>query len=96
MPDTWATDLKHFLNANGSIAPPSGPARKLAEHIVAIVVELRSSYTLFTEYPQNTNQWEVHKKYFRHAYMAVSFARYKTVYPSQKPFQQIQPVLSVL
>ena len=40
MPDTWVTDLKHFLNANGSIAPPSGPARKLAEHITAIVVEL--------------------------------------------------------
>ena len=40
MPDTWVTDLKHFLNANGSIAPPSGPARKLAEHITSIVVEL--------------------------------------------------------
>ena len=40
MPDTWVTDLKHFLNANGSIAPPSGPARKLAEHFTAIVVEL--------------------------------------------------------
>jgi len=40
MPDTWVTDLKHFLNANGSIAPPSGPARKLAEHFAAIVTEL--------------------------------------------------------
>ena len=40
MPDTWVTDLKHFLNADGSIAPPSEPARKLAEHITAIVVEL--------------------------------------------------------
>ena len=40
MPDTWVTDLKHFLNANGLIAPTSGSARKLAEHFTAIVVEL--------------------------------------------------------
>jgi len=40
MPDTLVTDLNPFLNANGSIAPPSGPARKLAEHTTAIVVEL--------------------------------------------------------
>lgn len=42
MPDTWVTDLTHFLNENGSIAPLSGSARKLAEHIVAIVAELSS------------------------------------------------------
>ena len=40
MPDTWVTDLKHFLNANGTIAPASGPAGMLAEHITVIVVEL--------------------------------------------------------
>lgn len=40
MPNTWATDINHFLNESGSIAPESGPARRLAEHIVAIIAEL--------------------------------------------------------
>ena len=40
MPDTWVTDLQHFLNETGAIGPPSGPARKLAEHITAIVAEM--------------------------------------------------------
>ena len=40
MPDTWVTNLNHFLSKNGSIAPPSGPARQFAKHIVAVVVEL--------------------------------------------------------
>lgn len=37
MGDTWVTDLIHFLNEDGSIAPTEGPARRLAEHLVAIV-----------------------------------------------------------
>jgi len=39
MSNTWVTDITHFLNEVGSIAPESGPARKLAEHIAAIVTE---------------------------------------------------------
>ena len=35
--DTWFVSLKHFLDDEGAIAVPKGPARKLAEHIVAIV-----------------------------------------------------------
>jgi hypothetical protein len=37
MGDTWIVDLEHMLDENGSIAAPKRPARKLAEHIVAIV-----------------------------------------------------------
>jgi len=35
--DTWITDLTHFLDEDGQIAPDSGPARRLAEHLTAIV-----------------------------------------------------------
>jgi len=37
MGDTWIVDLEHMLDENGAIAAPKGPARKLAEHMVAIV-----------------------------------------------------------
>ena len=37
MGDTWYVNLKIFLDEDGTIAPTKGPARKLAEHIVAIV-----------------------------------------------------------
>jgi len=37
MGDTWYTNLNVFLDENGAIAAPKGPARKLADHIVAIV-----------------------------------------------------------
>lgn len=37
MGDTWVVDLTHFLDEEGAIAPPKGPARRLAEHMVAIV-----------------------------------------------------------
>ena len=37
MGNTWVVSLKHFLDEDGAIAPTKGPARKLAEHIVAIV-----------------------------------------------------------
>ncbi len=37
MGDTWVTDVTHFLNDEGGIAPLKVPARRLAEHFVAIV-----------------------------------------------------------
>ncbi len=37
MGDTWITDLTHFLDETGQIAPADGPARRLAEHFTAIV-----------------------------------------------------------
>jgi len=40
MSDTWIVDLRHFLNEDGSIAPESGRARRLAQHFAAIVREL--------------------------------------------------------
>lgn len=40
MPNTWVTDIRHFLNESGSIASESGPARKLAEHFAEIIAEL--------------------------------------------------------
>ena len=37
MGDTWYTNLTHFLDEDGRIAPTKGPGRRLAEHFVAIV-----------------------------------------------------------
>ena len=37
MGDTWYTNLQVFLDEDGAIAVSTGPARKLAEHITAIV-----------------------------------------------------------
>ena len=37
MDGAWITDLQHVLDKDGSIAPPSGSARRLAEHLTAIV-----------------------------------------------------------
>ena len=37
MGNTWVVSLKHFFDEDGDIAVPKGPARKLAEHMVAIV-----------------------------------------------------------
>lgn len=37
MPDTWTTNLQHFLNHNGEIGPSSGPARRLAEYMASII-----------------------------------------------------------
>ena len=37
MGDTWIIDMTHFLNEDGMIEPSEGPARRLAEHVVAIV-----------------------------------------------------------
>jgi len=33
----WIINLRHFLDEEGHIAPASGPARRLAEFLVAIV-----------------------------------------------------------
>lgn len=35
--DTWITDLTHFLDEEGRIAPTKGPARRLAEFFASIV-----------------------------------------------------------
>jgi len=37
MGDTWIVSLEHMLDEDGNIAAPKGPARRLAEHITAIV-----------------------------------------------------------
>jgi hypothetical protein len=37
MPGTWVTDLTHFLDEDGDIAPISGPAWRLAEYFTSIV-----------------------------------------------------------
>lgn len=37
MPDVWVTDLTHFLDEQGLIAPRQGRARRLAEHLTSIV-----------------------------------------------------------
>lgn len=40
MPDTWIIDLHHYLNKDGSIAPRSGTAHRLAQHFAEIVREI--------------------------------------------------------
>ena len=37
MPDTWITNIQHFLNEDGDIAPIEGPARKIAEYTGEII-----------------------------------------------------------
>jgi hypothetical protein len=41
--NTWITDLRHFLDERGAIAPLSGPGRKLAEHLAAIVAAVTAA-----------------------------------------------------
>ena len=50
MGDTWVVSLEHMLDENGAIAAPKGPARKLAEHIVAIVAILALTGTRYETY----------------------------------------------
>jgi hypothetical protein len=38
MANTWITNLRDFLTAEGEIGPQFGPARKLAEYFAKIVV----------------------------------------------------------
>jgi len=37
MPDTWITNIQHFLDEDGNIAPIEGPARRIAEHFGEII-----------------------------------------------------------
>ena len=37
MCDTWYTDMRNFLNETGAMDIESGSARKLAEHLAAII-----------------------------------------------------------
>ena len=39
MADTWITNLTHFLDENGFIAPMPGPALRLAEYLTNIVAD---------------------------------------------------------
>jgi hypothetical protein len=52
MADTWIVDLRHFLNADGSIAPKSGRARRLAQHFAAIVREITAELGEETYFPK--------------------------------------------
>jgi hypothetical protein len=38
MPGTWMTDLTHFLDEDGDLAPISGPAWRLAKYFTSNVV----------------------------------------------------------
>lgn len=40
MPNTWITDMKHYLDERGHIASLPGPVRRLADHLGAIVVAI--------------------------------------------------------
>ena len=42
MPDTWITDLTHFLTEGRLHAELPGPARKLASYLASIVVAVTS------------------------------------------------------
>lgn len=42
MPDTWITNLTHFLEAGRLHPELPGPARKLADHLGAIIVAVTS------------------------------------------------------
>jgi hypothetical protein len=58
MGDTWIVSLEHFLDENGAIAAPKGPARNLAEHITAIVAmasrpELLIRTKMFRHFDEN-------------------------------------------
>ena len=52
MPDTWIVDLRHFLNRDGSFAPTSGPALRLALHFAEIVREITADMGGETSFPK--------------------------------------------
>ena len=52
MPDTWIVNLRHFLNPDGSIAPKSGRALRLAQHFAAIVREITAEIGGETSFPK--------------------------------------------
>jgi len=43
MPNTWITNIQHFLNEEGDIVPIEGPARKIAEYTGEIISCITSS-----------------------------------------------------
>jgi hypothetical protein len=43
MADVLFTNLTHFLDERGRIGPASGPARRIAEHVLAIVAATSDS-----------------------------------------------------
>ena len=49
MADTWITDITHFLDDNGEMIKEPPQARKLGEHLAAIIV--MASY-IESEYPE--------------------------------------------
>lgn len=52
MADTWIVDLRHILDANGSIAPKAGRARRLARHFALIVQEITAELGDVTYFPK--------------------------------------------
>jgi hypothetical protein len=52
MANTYIADLRHVLNPDGSIAPRSGPARRLAQHLAAIVQEITADIGGETFFPK--------------------------------------------
>jgi hypothetical protein len=45
MPNTWITNIQHFLKEDGDIAPIDGPARNIAEYFSDIISCATSSGT---------------------------------------------------
>lgn len=43
MPDTWITNIEHFLDEDGDIAPIDGPARRIADYFTDIISSATSS-----------------------------------------------------
>jgi hypothetical protein len=43
MPDTWIIDITHYLEPDGSLALPAGPARRLAEFLLRIIAAMQHS-----------------------------------------------------
>lgn len=42
MGNTWVSNVLHYLDADGEFAARSGPARRIAEHVCAIVEAVTS------------------------------------------------------
>lgn len=43
MGDTWISDLRHFLDKDGAIAPKAGPAKRMADYLTRIVMDATTS-----------------------------------------------------
>jgi hypothetical protein len=55
MPGALISNLSHFLDERGNIAPANGPARRIADHLIRIVAEVTGNLDaddgLFTGIP---------------------------------------------